>query len=192
MSEKNIINFLYEMGQLKNNPRTGWQVIGIKNPESVADHTCRSTFISFILGKLEGVNAEKCALISAFHEMPETRVGDMHKITQKYVLDKKTIEKQVVKEQCESLPKEIGDSFFEFYNGFEEDKSSEHIIAKDADYLEVIMQAKEYLRQGHKDAQNWIDNASKLLKTNSAKKLLKVILDTEPKEWYEKLKRIER
>lgn len=192
MTEKNIVNFLYEIGQLKNNPRTGWHVIGIKNPESVADHTCRSTFISFILGKMEKVNAEKCALISAFHEMPETRVSDMHKITQNYVLDRKAIEKQVVKEQCESLPKEIGDSFFELYNGFESDDSPEHIVAKDADYLEVVMQAKEYISQGFKDAQNWIDNSAALLKTKSAKKLFEIIVKSEPKEWYEHLKRIER
>ena len=46
---KDIANFLFEMGQLKNIPRSGWLLLGINNPESVADHVCRSTFISFII-----------------------------------------------------------------------------------------------------------------------------------------------
>ena len=33
--------FLFEMGQLKNQPRSGWQLLGIQRPESVAEHSFR-------------------------------------------------------------------------------------------------------------------------------------------------------
>lgn len=53
-------------------------------------------------------------------------------------------------------------------------------ILKDADYLENALNAKEYIQQGHKQAEQWLENLSKKLCTKSGKKLFKEILKSDP------------
>ena len=38
MTNKNIINFIFELKQLSRIKHEGWKIIGIEDPESVADH----------------------------------------------------------------------------------------------------------------------------------------------------------
>ncbi len=189
---ENIVHFIFEMGHLKNTPRAGWPLLGIPNPESVADHTSQAVFIAYILAKLEGANPDRTALIVAFHEMAETRIGDLHKMAQSYILDKKAIEIRIVGEQSALLPADIGKDFVEFFSGFDTEASIEHTIAKDADYLQVIFQGKFYVEQGYVGAQNWIDNATKCLVTKSAKDLAAQVAKTRSTQWYEGIKRIKR
>ena len=192
MNDQAIVDFFYEVGHFKRLPRAGWQIIGIKAPETVAEHTCRSVFMAYVLAKMEGANPEKAALISAIHELPETRLGDLSKVAQKYIPEKKERELIVLKDQLKDLPEEIRKGFWEFLEDFEKDTTPEQVVARDADYLEVLMQAKEYLLQGCEGAQNWIDNASKLVKTESAKRLVPLIINTRPSAWAERNKRIKR
>jgi len=190
--DKALIDFFYEVGQLKRQPRSGWLLLGITQPESVADHTCRAVFIAYALAKLEGANPDKAALIAAFHELPETRTGDLHKMAAHYFPQKKAVEKQVVADQLKALPPELAKEFASFFNGFDNEATPEHTIAKDADYLEVILQAKEYLDQGYAGAENWITNATKCLTTKTAQRLAKRIAVSRSTEWYEGIKKIER
>ncbi len=189
-----LIDFLYEVGQLKREPRHGWLLLGIMHPESVADHTCRSVFIAYLLAKAEGVNPERAALIAAFHELPETRTGDLTKLAQNYIPEKKEHELAVMHEQLAPLPAELRDDFLALLVDFEKDTTPEQTVARDADYLEVVLQAKEYLDQGYAGAQNWIDNTldKGCLKTATAKRWAKLITQTRSTAWYEGHKRIRR
>ena len=59
MENKNVIKFAKEIGKLKSLERTGWKVRGVKNPESVADHSFRATILGMLLSDLEGLDTEK-------------------------------------------------------------------------------------------------------------------------------------
>ncbi len=189
--DSTLIAFFHEVGQLKRQPRSGWQLLGIERPESVADHTCRAVFIAYALAKAEGVDAERAALIAAFHELPETRIGDLHKVAQKYFSEKRAVERRVLHDQLAALPSEIAQGFHDLLDGYEGDETPEQVVARDADYLEVLLQAKEYLLQGHTGAQNWIDNTKGCLKTATAKRWAAQI-EQGGAAWYEGLKRIRR
>lgn len=192
--DKKIVDFFYEVGMLKRFPRTGWLRAMVKNPESVADHTTRSTFVGFILAKMEGVDAKEVALICAFHELGEARISDLDKTQSSYFQDKKSVEQKAVKDQLAMLPKEMADELGHYILNEGTDNSPEQIVAKDADYIECILQAKEYLEQGYSHCQNWIDNTrKKCLKTESAKRLAKFIdEESNAQDWYKDLKRIQR
>ncbi|MBL7057699.1 HD domain-containing protein [Candidatus Woesearchaeota archaeon] len=188
---KQLLNFFYEVGQLKRIPRSGWVQLGISNPESIADHTTRSVFIAFVLAKLEGADPYKTALINAFHEIGETRIGDVNKVGARY-LNKKEAEEKALKEQYKNLPKEIADAFKEILYGLETDHNKETLVARDADLVECAIQAKEYIEQGYELAQNWIDNVAKTVKTESAKKIVSMLKDSDSLDWFKNLKKIER
>lgn len=190
--EKKILNFFYELGMLKRIPRTGWIRAQIKHPESIGDHTSRSTFIAFVIGKIEGADAKECALINAFHEMGECRVNDLDKVQSSYFTNKREVEKQAVKDQLEMLPEEVAKELGSYVLEEGNDSTKEHIIARDSDYVECALQAKEYLEQGYTHCQNWIDNCKKCVKTETAKKLLEMVDNSNSQDWYKNLKKIQR
>ncbi len=194
MSEKNkikeIVKYLFEAGQLSEVKRSGDFLIGIENPQTVAEHSFRAAIVAFILGKLENVNAEKAALTILFHDLPESRISDIHKVGQRYI-DSKAAEKKAFEEQIEPLPEEIKKEIknFDYSNG---DSSPEGIVARDADLIECALQYKGYLEKGHKDAQDWLNNIRKVLKTETSKKMLDEIEGSDPNSWWKGLKKIER
>ena len=49
---RDILNFLIEVGKLKKLPRTGFVWLGIKNPETIAQHAFRVAILNWILGKV--------------------------------------------------------------------------------------------------------------------------------------------
>ena len=188
---ESIVKYLFEAGELKRVKRSGWWMIGVKDPESVAEHCFRSAVIGCILGNMEKVDAGKVLMMCLFHDMHESRINDLHKVGHRYI-DFRKAEKEVAGEQLKLLPKElaseVGDAFFKMHG----DSSREGSVAKDADLLEAALQAREYIVSGYADAQDWINNIWKCVKTESAKKLLKAIEKGDPNSWWKGLKKIER
>lgn len=76
MDYKKIANFVFELNEAKRTPRSGWHRTGIKNAESLAEHSAVCAQIAFLLGEMESVNAEHCALLALFHDIGEIRTGD--------------------------------------------------------------------------------------------------------------------
>tara|TARA_Y100000310_G_C20448076_1_gene699378 strand:- start:153 stop:719 length:567 start_codon:yes stop_codon:yes gene_type:complete len=186
----NLVNFFFETGMLKHVKRSGWWLINVDNPENIAEHSFRTAIIGYFLAKLENVDADKVLKMCLFHDLHESRVNDLHKVGQRYI-DFKSGEIKASKEQTESLG-EAGKEVFELNQEFHEKKTREANVAKDADYLEAAIQAKEYIDIGYKEAQNWIDNIKTVLKTDSAKKLIKLLEKTSSNDWWKDLKKIER
>ncbi len=76
---KETLNFLLEANKLKKMPRTGFVWLGIKNPETVAQHSFRVALMNWILaGKVKPkLNLEKIIKISLIHDLCEVYAGDM-------------------------------------------------------------------------------------------------------------------
>ena len=187
---KNIANFLYETGTLKHVQRSGWWLINVQSPENVAEHSFRAATIAYVLAKLENVNVERTVLMALFNDLHEARINDLHKVGHRYI-DFREAETKAHKEQTEQLG-EIGKEMFSFHEEFMEQKTKESLVARDADLLENGVQAKEYVKIGYKEAQKWMDNSTKLLKTKSAKKLAAELDKTDPNDWWQSLPKIER
>lgn len=185
----NIAKFFFELGQLKRVKRSGWWLAGIKDPESVAEHSFRAAIIGRFLAEMENADADKVTAMVLFHDIPEARINDLHKVGARYINFKKA-EETVLKEQAERLPKKIADEMLSSHYEVEQQKTKEAIIAKDADLLECAIQAKEYLEQSYKDCENWIHNVGKLLKTRSAKKVFGLMNKTNANSWWYGLKHI--
>jgi putative hydrolase of HD superfamily len=57
-------------------------------------------------------------------------------------------------------------------------------LAKDADQLDLILELKEQLDLGNKNAQDWISYAVQRLTTETAKKVASEILETHSSDWW--------
>ena len=184
---REIADFLFEVGHLKNIDRSGWWLLGKKTPESVAEHSFRCTILGYILAKLENVDVFKVIMMCLFHDIHEARTNDLHKIAQKY-LNLEEAESEVLKEQLEPLIGLVGNEIECVLDELVNKESKEGIVAKDADILECAMQAREYQSQGYDAAVDWVERAKDRLSTESSKKLLSIIEQSDPNEWWKKLK----
>ncbi|MDD5317583.1 MAG: HD domain-containing protein [Candidatus ainarchaeum sp.] len=171
--------FIHEAGQLKKLPRSGWLSIGIKNPESVADHSWRTALIGFMLARMEGADEKRVLELCLFHDIHEARVGDLSYVSRRYV--RKDAE-SALGEQLEGVAsgKEIGSLAREFAA----QETREAAIAKDADLLEMIAQARDYVDSGNGYAREWIPGAKKALKTKSGKALAQALEKTDSNEFW--------
>ncbi|PIZ52412.1 HAD family hydrolase [Candidatus Woesearchaeota archaeon CG_4_10_14_0_2_um_filter_33_13] len=189
MTIKKIANFLYETGQLKRVKRSGWWLINVNDPENVAEHSQRAAVIGYFLAKIEKVDVHKVVMMCLFNDIHEARLNDLHKVGHRYI-DFKEAESKAHAEQMKELDG-YGDELLQFLTEFQKRETKEARVARDADLLENAVQAKEYIKIGYADAQNWIDNIKTILKTESAKLLLTEIENTDPNEWWKGLKKIE-
>jgi len=184
--DKKIIDYICEAGMLKRVRRSGWWVLGIKDAESVADHSYRCTVIGYALAKMEKVFPYKVLLMTLFNDLHEARINDLHKMAQRYV-DFEKAEDKAFKEQISSLPKNMKEELSKLHKEYRKQKSKESIIARDADILECLIQAKEYHQHGFKEAVKFMRKAPQHLKTKSAKRLWRLAKNMQLNEWWEKL-----
>jgi len=188
---KNISKFFAEIGNLARIKRTGPILAGVKDSENIAEHVARATQIAYVLAYLEGADPEKTAIIVLFHDNGEVRVGDQHKIASRYINISKA-ENQAFEEQVKNLPSELGKRILSLKKEHDERKTKEGIVARDADWLETAIEAKELIEQGHKGMKKWIENIKGALETNSAKELLEYIEKEEDflDSWWQGLKKM--
>jgi len=176
---KNIANFLFEAGMLKRTPRSGFQFLGT-GAESVAEHIFRTTYIGYALGSMASdINVDRLIKMCLFHDLPEARTGDLNYVNKKYVV---ADEKRAVKDLAETLP--FGKDIQELIREYEEGMTEEAKLARDADQLEMILALKEYKDLGNKYADEWLGFSMKRLKTERARDLAKVILETDSSLWW--------
>ncbi|RLF41650.1 MAG: phosphohydrolase [Thermoplasmata archaeon] len=187
MDDKSIAQFLFELGVLRRIQREGWKLIGVKTPETVAEHSLRAAQIGYILAKLEGYpHPEIVSTMLIFHDIGECRIGDIHKVANRYI---QSDEKKTLEEQLKTLS-DIGKNILNLWEEFEYKSTRAGLIARDADLLELAATACEYLNQGFREAEDWIINTEKRLSTVSAKKLLAELRETNPYRWWRGLKNL--
>ncbi|MBU0576955.1 HD domain-containing protein [Patescibacteria group bacterium] len=186
MNNKKLLNFIFELGQLRHIKREGWRIVNIANPESVADHALRAAQIGFFLAKMEKYeNPYEVVTMVVFHDIGECRVGDINKVGNRYV---DANEEKAVKDQLRPL--DDRQELYELWKQTEHRSSIPGVIAKDADYLEQAIAAKEYLEVGYKLSADWIKNVKKHLQTKSGKILLKEMEKVKSTDWWQGLKKI--
>ena len=189
MNSNKIANFFFELGMMKREKHQGFAIAGVHHDMgSLADHTCRAALIGSILAQMEGADVNKVAMMVLLHDIPETRIGDHHKVAARY-LDTKKVERAIFVEQIQFLPKPLQKKWLALYDEKAHRSTKEGIIAKDADWLEAALQAKIYSEQGYQNLETWVQNVSQSLKTKSAKKLLAQIkvMDNFPTVWWKGL-----
>ena len=183
MTHQNIVDFLFELGHLKRIKHEGWRMIGVDQPESVADHALRTAQIAYILARMENhPEPEKICTMAVFHDMGECRIGDLHLVAKQYTT---VDEARAVKDQVQHLG-ETGQTISKYWQEVDNRSTTAGVIAKDADMIDQALAAREYILLGHTDAEMWIDNIEKVLRTESARMLLKVIRTSDPSAWYKK------
>ncbi|MEV6281025.1 HD domain-containing protein [Nocardia sp. NPDC051832] len=182
-----MVEFAYEVGFLKRLPRTGWLTAGVANPESVAEHSFRVAILAFMIAASEGADPERAAVLGLFHDLPETRIGDVPAVGRPYVQTAAPTE--VVADQTANLPSDlaerIGAAIAEHESAKRPGASTESLCSRDADKLDLLLQAREYQEQtGNIAMSAFIDSMLPLFATHTGKSLAEAAIATSPSTWW--------
>ncbi len=158
MNISQILKLFKDAGKLKSIKRTGWTRHKIPEPESVADHSFRVTFMAMVLAERLNVDALKLIKMSLIHDMAESITGDITPDCGISPKEKHGMEKEAFLELFGKLPD--GSKFVDLWLEYEEQKSPEARAVKNIDKLEMAVQAVEYQEEyNDKDLSEFIASA---------------------------------
>jgi len=190
IKQERIANFLYEIGTMRKLMRVHRQVLLTDDmSDSIASHSYRVAMISWFLAKEEKADLYKTVMMSLLHDMGEARTNDHNWVHKRYI---KIFEDEVIEQQLGTLPyKDLKDLITEY----QERKTKEAILAKEADLLDQVLLLKEYDWTGNKEAHVWLHGKGKdkgnaqlkKLKTNIGKRLGEAIYRVSPSDWWNNL-----
>jgi len=141
-----ILELLLQANRLKVTPRGGWAVRGLTDVESVADHSFGVVFVTLILAELiqEPVDREKALTIALLHDLPESAITDIPAPALRYFPAgaKHQAELNAMTEILDDLA--FGERLQAWWQEFEQRSSVEGRLVRDADRLELLLQAHVY------------------------------------------------
>jgi putative hydrolase of HD superfamily len=177
-----IARYIYEAGHLKRSRRQGWWQAGIDDPESIAEHSFRVAVIGYVLAVMEGADPAVTAATCLFHDIIESRVGDIPNVAKHYTSPERP--EVVSEDQVAGMPADLANHILTLVHDYSGHGSREALLAHDADRLECIVQAREYQSQGYQNVGPWITNNARKLQSESARALAVVCQELPPDEWW--------
>lgn len=179
---KKLVSFFFEVGTLRKTLRSHRQTLLTDDlSDNIASHSYRVSMIGWFLAVAEKADSHKVVMMCLLHDLEETRSGDQNWVHKKYV---KVFEEEIREGQLKPLlgSKEL----LKFSKEYQERKTMEARIAKDADLLDQILILKEYSWQGNKEAEDWLKGKEqeKLMFTQTGKKLAQEAYQQRPSEWW--------
>lgn len=177
-NSQGIADYLFEMGKLRLESRSGWQYLGIRH-ESVAAHTFRAAQIGVMMAilaeeldpELGYVDPHHVAADVIFHENGEARVQDANLVAKNYVSPR---EEEAVSHQTFNLGA-IGEEIRKKWRAVEHRTTASGKIAKDVNRLEMCIEAAFLIRNGIPAARSWIVNTKPMMNTAVGKQLLDAV-----------------
>lgn len=162
---------------LKTIPRSGWQKkLGIKRPESVADHAFGVTAIAMILSDSKGLDSAKVLKMAILHDLAESITGDL--TPDDGPKSKKIkLENLAMKKILSSLEPKIQRQYHSVWIEYQKNETSEAKLLHQVDKLEMALQANIYKKSGYskQKIKPFLDSAKKQITDPEIKKLLRKI-----------------
>jgi putative hydrolase of HD superfamily len=163
MTQNNSLDKVFhDFLTLKKIRRTGWQLRGIRDGESLADHCFGVVLLTHLLSKIvkTEIDHEKAVAIAIVHELGECRVGDIPYTALAYFPEKSEIETRAVQDILEPLGNQISQENLQLFKEFEDGSSVEARFVRAIDKLEMLITAAEYEKAGYSGLTDFWNNDS--------------------------------
>jgi putative hydrolase of HD superfamily len=156
-----VLAVLAHAAVLKRLPRAGWLLSGVQPCESVADHTTGVALLTLALagainagwraaGLERPIDAGRAVLLAVLHDLAESVVTDLPKRSTQLLgaENKRRAEAAALDNILAGLP--AGDDYTTLWVEYAASSSPEARLVHDADALEMVHQALQYERAGHR------------------------------------------
>lgn len=179
MKARSAADFLFEARFLKAIPRSGFAFLGAGR-ESVAEHVYLTTVIAYVLSVMvPHVDRSRLIFLCLFHDLPEARIGDLNSVQKPY---HRPQTEYCLKDLTDGLI--FGGQLVDWIREFEDGRTQEALLARDADQIALIVELKWLLDHGVAEAGRWIDGVRLRVYTEVGMSLADEILKTESDDWW--------
>lgn len=151
------IDALLAAYDLKDERRTGWQLRGVGDPESVAAHTWGVAYLVLALGgrfrdDLLDVDLDRALRLAVVHDVAEAETGDAATRADSTATTpdpdrKEAAERDAMRDLAGPLPDRVRDA----WEAYEARTSSEAVLVKECDLIDMCLQAIVYERDDRYD-----------------------------------------
>jgi len=139
-------------GELKRVRRKGWMTgVGVRQPESVADHVFRTAVLTMCVSDMKGLDTEKLVRMALLHDLHEAVMGD-YDHAEKTAMGKDELERRersAIQSMISRLPQPLQERYRRLAFEYLRQETKEAQFLRQLDRLEMIMQALEYERAGY-------------------------------------------
>ena len=161
MTPNQMLDLLLQANRLKALPRSGWMMRGIAQPESVAAHSYGVAFLSLLLADAVDAPLNRANLLTTalLHDLPESHITDIPRTAMRFIAPsaKRTAEVDALEDLLKHAPS--GEAYRELWLDFEDRRTPEGRLVRDADRLEVMLQAHVYEQStANRQLQEYWDN----------------------------------
>lgn len=153
-----LLRLIARAERLEAFPRTGWQVCGVQNPESVAAHSYMVTLIALWLADHidEPVSTERVMRIALVHDLPEAMLTDLPRPV-KILLGRSA---------CQKAEENAAAKIFEDHPPAWQDAHDEYIgatslearLVKAADRIQMLAKALQYRAEHRGRTERFFDD----------------------------------
>jgi putative hydrolases of HD superfamily len=145
-----LIRAYFDLCQLKQLYRQGWLRRGIDRQrcETVAEHSFATAMLAMWLGEayFKELDMQKIIQIALIHDLGEIYAGDIIPSDSVHPAEKRRLEVESVQRVAENLPE--GSGCLNLWEEFEQGRTPEARLVRQADRLEMGLQAAVYRLQG--------------------------------------------
>jgi putative hydrolase of HD superfamily len=134
---------------LKLLPRTGWLQRGMRNVESIAEHTFAVAALALLVGDQQpGIDRGRLLAIALLHDIAESLIGDLPASARRLfgAAAKREAERRAMVELFTGLPQV--EEYLELWDEYCTGGSKEARLVKALDHVEMLAQALAYERAG--------------------------------------------
>ncbi len=129
--------------------RAGWGAkVGIKDAESVADHSYAMCAVGMLLSDTLGIDTCKVLKMIVLHDLAESVVGD-YMPGEVSPNQKQTEESEAMKKILACLPTRVSSDYSKTWQEYVQGKTKEAIFVHRIDKLEMALQAARYEKEGY-------------------------------------------
>jgi putative hydrolase of HD superfamily len=156
-----VIRAYFELNHLKQLYRQGWLNRGISEAEceTVAEHSFATAILALWLAQINfpDLDQGKVVQMALIHDLGEIYAGDIIPADAIDPLEKHRCEANSLQRMLIRLPN--GLEIMDLWNEFEQGESREAQLVKQADKLEMGLQAEVYRLQGKPQMQEFLESA---------------------------------
>jgi putative hydrolase of HD superfamily len=174
MPKLHIDDVLYFFGpihKVKSKERAGWKEQGVQPAETIGAHTFGAAHLAWLLSKAEGADADRVVKMTLVWGLRRASLPDLTPQTLAY-FKKPELEHGAFEELAKHLPSAVRDEFKRLFDEYNEGKTLEAKLAREADKLDTILQAISYEREtGKRFATQFFATYSDQFETGAGKAL---------------------
>jgi len=185
ITPEHALSFLLTTIKSKHIVRTGWKMMGIPNPESVAEHSFQLCVIAMAFADQLGVDREKLMKMAIIHDLGEIFTGDLVWARGNIIdIEKRRKKETTEAEGIEDIFMGLGTSkeYQAIFKEMTERKSSEAEIFWQLDKLEMAIQALYYEQKTGKCLEEFFTNTDLHLTLPFLREVFSCVLVQRPKK----------